>query len=124
MVKSLSANIAPRLFFVLVLGAVIGLALYPNLRLPELAPTGKHTDFFYHMTAFLLLTASAAIAVSRSLGVVASMAAFAIILELLQAIVPGRGVFLIDAIASLLGVLLGVLLVTLAIEFWHRYSDA
>ena len=62
------------------------------------------------MVAFLLLTASATVTFGSNLFAVTLMAGFAIALELLQIFVPGREVFLIDAVASLLGVLLGVLL--------------
>lgn len=103
--------------------AVLGLALYPNLRLPELPPSGEYTDFIYHMIAFLSLTASATIAIERNLTVAASMAALAIALEFLQIFVPGRGVFLIDVVASLLGVLLGTLFAAV-IPLWRRWSDA
>lgn len=118
----MSVNTAARFSFILILIAVLGLALYPNLRLPELPPSGKHTDFVYHMAAFLLLTVSAKIAMARSVRVIISMATLAIVLEVLQAIIPGRRVFLIDVVASLLGVLLGALLATLAIQLWRRCS--
>ena len=101
---------------------VIGLALYPNLKLPEFTPSGEHSDFFYHMTAFLLLTATATVTLERSPLVLTSMAAFAIALELLQTFVPGRRVFLIDVVASLLGVLLGTLIMLLVMQLWRRWS--
>ena len=101
----MGANVAARLLFILGLISILGLALYPDLELPEFL-LREHSDFFYHMVGFLLLTMSAVIATDRILSVVVSMAVLAIALELLQAFVPGRSVFLIDVVASLLGVLL------------------
>lgn len=80
------------------------LALYPDLVLPEFAPSGRHTDFFYHMLGFLVLATTALAATGRTAFVLISMAILAVMLELLQMFVPGRGVFVIDVIASLLGV--------------------
>ncbi len=75
------------------------------------------------MIAFLFLTVSAIITLERNVLVVTSMAVFAMVLELLQTFVPGRGVFFIDAVASLLGVLLGIVVTSLAMQFWRRRFD-
>lgn len=123
MVKCLSASIAARFLFIFIFISVLGLALYPNLRLPKITPSGEHSDFVYHMIAFLLLTVSAAITLDRKVLAVASMATLAIALELLQAFVPGRSVFLIDAGASLLGVLLGLLFASFTMQLWRRLFD-
>lgn len=121
LVKYLSANSVARIVLSIGIASIIGLALYPNLKLPNFAPSGEHTDLFYHMIAFLLLTVSATITLERDLLVMTLMAGFAIALELLQAFVPGRRVFFTDAIASLLGVLLGTLLMLVATKFRRRW---
>ncbi|MGI9486238.1 MAG: VanZ family protein [Geminicoccaceae bacterium] len=118
MVKYLSASIVIRFLFIFIFISVLGLALYPNLRLPEFTPSGEYSDFVYHMIAFLLLTVSATIALDRNVLVVISMVSLAIALELLQAFVPGRSVFLIDVGASLLGVLFALL----TMQIWRRLS--
>lgn len=123
MVNASSANALLRLLFVLMLVAIVGLALYPNIRLPELTPSGRHTDFFYHTIGFLSLTASATLILERTLRVVVSIAALAITLELLQAFIPGRSVYLTDLAASLFGVLLGAVMTTLAMHLWRRWFD-
>ena len=122
MAKYLSAAIAARFLFIFIFISVLGLALYPNLRLPEFTPSGEHSDFVYHMIAFLLLTVSATITLDRIVFVAISMVTLAIALELLQAFVPGRSVFLIDVGASLLGVLLGTLFASLTMQIWRRLS--
>lgn len=109
--KFLSSRAAGRLLFLSAAIALSTLALYPDLRLPELPPSGKHTDFFYHMVGFLMLTICGLMTMGRSLKMVVAMAALAVILESLQHFVPGRRVFAIDLVASLLGVTFGTALV-------------
>jgi len=95
------------------------LALFPNLRLPGLSLWGEHSDFFYHTIGFMVLTAVAAVATERFALAVASIAMLAIGLELLQALVPGREVFLSDLVASLLGVTLSAFLMPIAMQGWR-----
>ena len=119
MVNHVLRSLAARFLFVLALITLVALALYPNLDLPPIAPSGRHSDFVYHMIGFLLLSITAMAACNRMMLVLFSMAALAVLLECLQFFVPGRGVFMIDVIASLLGVGLSWPLSALAIH-WHR----
>lgn len=120
MFKFSGANITARILFILGLISIFGLALYPDLELPKFRLLEERSDFVYHMVAFFSLTTSAVIALGRVLYVVVSMAVFAVVLELLQTFVPGRSVFLIDVVASLLGVLLSAAFSPLVVRLWRR----
>lgn len=121
--KRPSSQVAGRLLFVVGTLALSALALYPDLRLPELSPSGRHTDFFYHMSGFLLLTLFGLATMGRGFKTVAAMAALAIVLEALQYFVPGRRVFASDLFASLLGVTLAAIVMVSAIQLRRRWSD-
>ena len=91
-----------------------GLALYPNLQLPEPTLTSGFTDKIYHVSgcASLLLLASSGWripATGLALSLPLSFAA-----EVVQILAPGRGVDLEDMLANLLGVSLGILVLCLA----------
>ncbi|NJO35662.1 MAG: hypothetical protein HC869_23880 [Rhodospirillales bacterium] len=109
-----------RLVFLLVTLMIIILALYPNLKLPDYLLLGQHADFLYHVIGFFVLTAAAAVAMNKFAPTVAAIAALAIGLEMLQALVPGREVFLSDLVASLLGVTLSALFAPFAMQVWRR----
>lgn len=111
---------SPQLLFGSVFIVVTALALYPDLILPEFALAGRYSDSIYHLAAFLMLTVTAMIATGRMVLVIVWMAALALLLEVLQKFIPGRGVFLSDAIASLLGVGLSwpLLIIAACLQRW------
>ena len=100
------------------LGAVVMiiLALLPDLRLPPVVQLGKYSDIAYHLGGFFVLTALAILATYKIVPPVVWMTILAFLLEFLQAFVPGREVFLSDLAASLAGVVLGAVCVTLAMS--------
>lgn len=105
-------------WFAFLIGAVvmIVLALLPDLRLPPLLQLGKHSDIAYHLGGFFVLTALAIVATHKIIPPVVWMVVLACLLEFLQVFVPGREVFLSDLVASLAGVVLGAVLVTLVMS--------
>lgn len=113
-----------RLMLALTVMTIVTLALFPNLRLPDFMLLGQHADFFYHSIGFFVLTAVAAAVVGNVLLTVGSIAALAAGLEMLQALVPGREVFLSDLMASLFGTVLSALIVPFALQGWRRYVRA
>ena len=121
--KLLPSHAVGRLLFFLGVIILSALALYPDLKLPEFSPSGEHTDFFFHMIGFLMLTICGLTTMGRRLKMVAAMAVLAIVLEALQYFVPGRRVFAIDLVASLLGVTLGVALMVSTAQLRRWWSD-
>ncbi|MEM9153683.1 MAG: VanZ family protein [Cyanobacteria bacterium P01_F01_bin.33] len=113
-----SRNIV-RLLFVPAVVVIAAFALLPDIRLPPFLNWGKHSDLLYHVLAFLLLTAMAALSMRQVLPGVMAMALLAVVLECLQTFVPGREVFWSDLVASLAGVILGAMLAWLAIYPWR-----
>ena len=124
MAKYLLRCVSPRLLFVLAFILLVALALYPDLDLPTFAPSGRHTDFVYHVVGFQVLSAMAMAASGRIMLALFSMAALAVLLECLQIFVPGRGVYMIDVIASLLGVGLSWPLFVVASHGYRRLLGA
>lgn len=96
-----------RAAFISGLLAIVALALYPDLKLPEHRLTAGGTDFFWHILAFFMLTFGARVIWASGAVVALVMVLLAVSLEFLQYFVPGRGVFLSDVVASLTGVALG-----------------
>ena len=117
--QSLSPSMSARGLLVLLSIALVTLALFPDLDLPTLAPSGEHTDVVYHVIGFLVVTMTAMAASGRIMVALATMAALAVLLEGLQWFVPGRRVYLIDAIASLTGVGLSWPLCAV-VTYWRR----
>lgn len=111
-------NVA-RLLFVPALIVIAAFALLPDIRLPSFLNWGRHSDLLYHVSAFLLLTAMAALSMRQVLPGVMAMALLAVMLECLQIFVPGREVFWSDLVASLAGVILGAMLAWLAVYMWR-----
>jgi len=111
-------NVA-RLLFIPALVVIAAFALLPDIRLPQFLDWGRHSDLLYHVLAFLLLTAMAALSMRQVLPGVVAMGLLAIILESLQIFVPGREVFWSDLAASLGGVALGAILGWLIVYAWR-----
>lgn len=109
-----------RLAFFLATAVTITLALLPDLRLPPLIPWGKHSDIVYHLGAFFVLTAMGILATRKIVPPISCMVIFASLLECLQILVPGRQFSLSDLAASVAGVLIGALLVTLVTTAGRR----
>lgn len=90
---------------------VAGLALYPDLTLPEPAATRGFTDKLYHGSGFAVLAVLAGAGWGLRARVISIIVLLAIGLELLQIFSHGRGIFLSDMVANLFGAGLGLLLV-------------
>lgn len=100
---------------------IAGFALYPDLRLPEPAMTRGFTDKIYHVLGFMILVLLAGTAWRFGPRLGSGLVLSAIALEPLQLLTRGRGVFLADAIANLVGVAFGMLLLwTWAHRFRRR----
>ncbi|MEM9354925.1 MAG: VanZ family protein [Pseudomonadota bacterium] len=89
---------------------VSGLALFPNLTLPEPALTRGFTDKIYHFIgcALLVILAVEGWSLARRLAFLALPLAFS--LEWIQAWVPGRGMHVADSVANVAGVSIALVL--------------
>ena len=85
--------------------------------------TRGYTDKLYHVAGFVLLVVLAGNAWRLSLRFMLSMVGLAIILELSQFLVEGRGVFWIDFAANLIGVVVGLLLLQTMIMLRRRIDS-
>ncbi len=103
-----------RLPFVPALVVIAAFTLLPDIRMPSFLNWGKHSDLLYHVLAFFLLTAMAALSMRQVLPGVMAVALLAVMLECLQIFVPGREVFWSDLVASLVGLILGAMLAWIA----------
>ena len=93
---------------------LITLALYPNLDLPRLSFFGRHSDILYHSSGFWVLSTIAMAATGRRASVVLGMIALAVLLEILQTVVPGRSPTMSDLFASLAGIAFSAISVAIA----------
>lgn len=94
--------------FAISLLATIGLALYPDFRLPSHWPAGEHSDRVYHVLAFASLATLAAFIRRLDVVSITGLTMLAVGLELAQIVTPGRQADAVDLLASLLGVALGL----------------
>jgi VanZ family protein len=118
--KSAMTLIRCAFFAALALTAVI--ALYPNLTLPEPALTRGFTDKIYHVIGFVALIFLAGNAWQSSIRLMISMVCLALMMELLQFLAEGRGVFITDLVANFVGVAVGLLLLHMT-RAWRRCSE-
>jgi VanZ family protein len=94
--------------FSIVLLATIGLALYPDLKLPNHWLAGGQTDRVYHVAAFAVLAVLAGFAWRLRTSLVIGLAMLAVGIEAAQILAPGRRADALDLMASLVGLALGV----------------
>ena len=102
-----------RLGFCLTALLVAGLALYPNLQLPEPALTRGFTDKVYHVAGCMTLVLLAATGWRLPIWALCLALPLSVGLEIIQSVAPGRGVHVADMIANLGGVSLAILLLAL-----------
>ncbi len=83
---------------------VAGLALFPNLSLPEPMILRGFADKVYHVIgcAILVVLAVEGWSLARRLVILALPLAFS--LEWIQALIPGRGIHIADSVANVVGV--------------------
>jgi membrane associated rhomboid family serine protease len=93
-----------RLAFCVTIFLVAGLALYPNLQLPEPQLTSGFTDKIYHVLGCALLVFLATRGWCLNFRLARLALPLSPGLELIQWIVPGRGVHVSDMMANLVGV--------------------
>jgi len=99
-----------KLGFCVVACLVAGLALYPNLQLPEPRLTAGFTDKIYHVVGCTILVLLAATAWRIKFQWLLLALPLSIVIEFIQGFSPGRGVHLLDMIANLAGVLVALTL--------------
>lgn len=92
---------------------IAGLALYPNLQLPEPALTRGFTDKIYHVLGSMTLVLLAATGWRVPIWALSLALPLSLGLEFIQGASPGRGVHVADMIANLGGVSLALLLLAL-----------
>lgn len=99
-------------FWFLVL-AITVLALYPALQMPQVdtAEAGVAPDIVNHVIAFLVPTMLAGFLWRSIVLFGGSLATWAVALEIAQYVSPGREVHSEDAVASLVGVVAGCLVI-------------
>ena len=90
-----------------------GLALYPNLQLPEPSLTRGFTDKIYHIVGCMLLVLLAAGGWKLRRRYLALAIPLAISGELVQGLVPGRGIHLADMASNVAGVTLALLILSI-----------
>lgn len=95
-----------------------GLALYPNLQLPEPSLTRGFTDKIYHVVGCMVLVLLAAKGWRIRMRIVVFALPLSPLLEFVQGVSPGRGVHLLDMAANLTGVTLALLI--LGVTFSRR----
>lgn len=99
------------------------LALYPRLTLPEPDATEGLTHSYNHILAYMTLVIVGAVAWGLSRRLIAGLAGYAVALELAQTLSPGRQTTLADMGASLIGVVIGLVLVRAFRRSMTRLSD-
>lgn len=99
--------------FFIALCLVAGLALYPNLQLPEPSLTRGFTDKIYHVLGCAVLALLAAKGWRLRMRVLYLAIPLSVGLEFIQGLVPGRGVHFADMLANLAGVILAILILSL-----------
>jgi len=92
---------------------VAGLALYPNLQLPEPELTRGFTDKIYHVVGCAVLMLFAAGGWSLRFRPMLLAIPCAIGMEFVQVFAPGRGVHMYDMIANIAGVLISMFAILL-----------
>ena len=102
-----------RLGFCLTALVVTGLALYPNLQLPEPTLTRGFTDKVYHVVGCMTLVLLAETGWRLPFWALCLAPPLSVGLEFIQSVAPGRGVHVADMIANLGGVSLAILLLAL-----------
>ena len=100
-----------RTAFLIVLVIVTVLALFPHLQLPEPSALQGYFDKVGHVLAFVALALLGAGAWPRRWSLIGGLVCYAVILELLQRFSAGREVHIADALANLVGLVIGLGLV-------------
>ncbi len=100
-----------RTAFLIVLVIVTVLALFPHLQLPEPSALQGYFDKVGHVLAFVAIALLGAGAWPRRWSLIGGLVCYAVILELLQRFSAGREVHIADALANLVGLVIGLGLV-------------
>ncbi len=102
-----------RTAFLIVLAIVTVLALYPRLQLPDPSALQGYFDKIGHVIAFVALAFLVASAWPLQRSLIGGLVCYAVILELSQWFSAGREVHVADALANLVGLVIGLGLVTM-----------
>lgn len=114
------------------LAAMVFLALLPTMMWaalqPQFAPPAEHSaDKFLHIAAFGFMAALGWTACSRPLGrslVLAALSGFGALIEVAQAMVPGREASLQDWMADTIGILAGIALMAVLTALLRPRTEA
>lgn len=98
---------AARLVFIVLALTVALLAFWPHLSIPDPPILSGQGDLLRHLVAFAALYVVGRLGWPAAGWLPAALAAAAVLLEVGQLLVPGRGAYLDDAGASLAGLVLG-----------------
>ena len=107
------SNALWRLLFAVTLVTVVAFALYPNLKLSRLFFGIRLIDPILHVVAFASITFVAGNTWRPRILMFGLLVFLALFLEFAQYMAPGREVHLSDAVASLSGIIVGALGVSL-----------
>lgn len=109
-----------RCVFCFALASIVAVALYPNLKLAEPILTRGFTDKIYHVFGFMALVGLAGTAWRWTYKQTAALLSFAVVLELSQFLMEGRGVALADMMANVAGVVIGLVFLWVISAWRHR----
>lgn len=102
-----------RFGFFLTAVVAAGLALYPNLQLPEPSLTRGFTDKIYHFVGCMLLVLLAARGWQLPLRYLLLALPLSMSSEFVQGLVPGRGVHVADMASNVAGVTLAMFILSM-----------